>query len=169
MKNKDIQISNDFRMSEFVVSDEYPQIAGEIELSRFEEAFITILVHTILQPARDYAERAIKILSCKRNDQLNDLVDGSNTSDHLQALAADWVVLNKDRTAVDSIRTRGAYKYIIDNMPYAFGQHIFYLEKDFSACFCHTSLPTLKHQGEVWTFMPGLKEYRRFYRTQRKA
>lgn len=158
MKNKDIMISDNFRMSEFVVSDEYPRIAAEIQLSRFEEAFITILVHTILQPARDYADRVIKIISAKRNEQLNGLVGGSDDSDHLKAIAVDWVVLTEDCEDVDSIKTREIFRYITGQMPYAFGQHILYVTKDFTTRFCHTSLPTSKHQGEVWVFWPNRKE-----------
>lgn len=149
MKNQDIQISDNFKLGEFVVSDEYPEIAAGIKLNRFEEAFITILVHTILQPARDYADRIIKILSCKRNDQLNGLVGGSENSDHLRAMACDWVVLTENRRHVDPDMTKDVFRYITTEMPYAFGQCILYVKKDKSRCFCHTSLPTIKHQGEI--------------------
>lgn len=52
------------------------------------------LIHYCLQPLRDKLGKPIIISSGYRCQRLNKMVGGSNTSHHIQGMAADFVVVN---------------------------------------------------------------------------
>lgn len=153
-----MKITNNFTIKEFIVSQDFPRIADEIKLTPWEESFITILANSILQPARNHINKPIQILSGKRSPQLNGLVGGSKTSDHLKAMAVDFVVLFKDGMTIDPNNTNIVFEYIARSMPNSFGQLILYVKDGGTPRFCHVSLPTIGHQGECWVFRPDGRE-----------
>ena len=84
-----MELTKNFNTSEFVVSKDYPEIASEIVLSSLEALRLKLLCQCILQPLRN-AYGVIKIVSGKRNEELNRKVNGVATSGHLTASACDF-------------------------------------------------------------------------------
>ena len=84
-----MELTKNFTESEFVVSKDYSAIASRIVLTDTEGIRLKLLCQSIMQPLRDNVG-AITILSGKRNDELNTLVGGTATSDHLTANACDF-------------------------------------------------------------------------------
>ena len=83
-----MQVSKNFWLNEFKVSRGYPIVAREIVFTPEQVNRIALLAQSVLQPIRDRFGR-VSITSGYRNQELNKLVKGSATSDHLQAVAAD--------------------------------------------------------------------------------
>ena len=86
-RQPDVQLSRNFRLREFAVSDTFPMLA---EMPR-GHAVQTIRrgVVGILQPLRDVIGVPIKITSGYRSAALNAAIGGSDTSDHARGAAAD--------------------------------------------------------------------------------
>lgn len=53
---------------------------------------LSLLCYQVLQPIRDKFNKPLHLLSVYRNDILNTAVGGSKTSDHMQAIAADFYI-----------------------------------------------------------------------------
>ena len=89
MKYEDIQISKNFKLSEFIESETATK--KHIDNTPSEEIIenIKLLVLTILQPLRDRISYPFHVNSGYRCKELNKAVGGSETSAHMQGLAAD--------------------------------------------------------------------------------
>lgn len=141
MNPEQTHLSKNFMLSEFAVSADHPELAAKITLNEADEIKLFQLCATILQPVRDVFS-STKIISGKRNGELNVAVEGSKNSDHIY-----WSV----HCAVDFTLPQGGnvsacYNWIKETMPYAFGQLILYRNRG----FIHVSLPTYKHHYECW-------------------
>ena len=139
------KVSKDFRYGEFKVSASYPELATKIKLSEKDRLKIFYAVKTILQPTRDRFNNTLEITSSKRSKPLNKKVGGVDTSDHLylgESFAGDFFVHNVNMLKV--------FEFIKSEMPYAFGQLIFYIDSNGKPEFIHVSLPTQKHKFEAW-------------------
>lgn len=147
MKDRQLPHTN-FKMSEAVVSAQYPELASNIILAHYEEWLFGVLVYTILQPARKWLGQPIIITSGKRTRKLNSLINGSPNSDHLYMMAVDFYVEAKDGS-VDREATEKVFEWIQINFPYSFGQLIIYRKPNMLARFVHASLPSERHHGEV--------------------
>lgn len=78
-----MKLSKNFNLSEFAVSDTYPDVAAGITFNPDEIERIQALVDFILQPLRNHIGEPIYITSGKRSPELNNLVNGYGDSDHL--------------------------------------------------------------------------------------
>ena len=129
-----------------MVSSEHPELAKQIWLTPEDMQKIAVHVYTILQPVRDYFQQPVFITSGKRSLGLNHAVGGAPTSDHLDTMAVDWCVGKKNKKGVDYKATEDAFLFLKDFSTTSFGQLILYCKVD---RMIHTSLPTVKHHGEV--------------------
>lgn len=150
-------LTSNFSISEFRVSDSFPEIAAQIQFGPLGFVKVFYLCRTILEPTRVYLNSmvekiSIHITSGIRDEALHEALkdsgyNPSRTSDHIwkdSKIAVDFIVKNDDVYSKDD--TRRAYNFIEYHLPNAFGQLIFYDEKG----HCHVSLPTKKNQGEAW-------------------
>jgi len=89
MKYEDIQISKNFKLSEFIESETATK--KNIDNTPSEEIIenIKLLVTSLLQPIRNNISYPFHVNSGYRCKELNDIVGGSSNSAHLQGLAAD--------------------------------------------------------------------------------
>lgn len=135
-----MRITKNFQTEEFVISDSYPDIAAQIELSPEDITKMELLTHLFLQPTRDQFG-AVKILSGIRSRELNELIGGSLNSDHLYRVYPATAAVDFTCSSVGE-----AYKFLKMRGPFAYGQLILYQSQH----FIHVSLPTEKHVGEAW-------------------
>ena len=133
-----MRITKHFILNEFVVSKDHPELVTD-KITELDLYKLWFICSTILEPLRLREIGPIKILSGKRSKALNKAVGGSITSDHLfehLSCAVDFTVIKKP--------IGWCFDWIKANLPYSFGQLIFYPDKN----FIHVSLPTPKHLGE---------------------
>ena len=84
-----MQLSNNFRLSEFTRSDTAKRLGIENECSSVEQVLnLAYLCHTVLQPLRDRFG-PIRINSGYRCPELNKAVGGVANSQHMRGEAAD--------------------------------------------------------------------------------
>ena len=75
---------------------------------------LTILVNRVLQPIRDHYNKPVIITSGYRSPKLNQLVKGSNISDHCYGKAADIHIQNIDNFELATwIKDNLKYKQVI--------------------------------------------------------
>lgn len=86
---KDEKLSKNFRLREFIVSAERPDIASKIEPPIEIIENLRALAKAVLQPIRYMLGEEVKINSGYRSPELNSAIGGSNNSEHLRGLAAD--------------------------------------------------------------------------------
>lgn len=129
---KDIQLTKDFWLHEFLVSRDYPELAAAMRPDVNHISNLYILCATILQPARDAIKAPIIVKSGLRIDGLNEAVKGHSKSLHPFGKAADV-------TTVDVIKL---YQYILLLLPCAYVQLIWYKGRR----FVHVAIP---HLGAV--------------------
>jgi uncharacterized protein YcbK (DUF882 family) len=91
-----VKMTNNFYYKEAFVSTSFPDLADkaydrESNNVMFQQRFKK-LCQEVLQPARDFVGKPIKITSGYRDKFLNQAVGGSPTSDHQLFLACDIVV-----------------------------------------------------------------------------
>jgi uncharacterized protein YcbK (DUF882 family) len=98
-------ITKNFKLEEFLVSDSYPEVAKNMKLNENEKENLVNLTINILQPIRDFLDEPIKILSGFRSSKLNSMIGGSKTSDHMEGSAADItsnkIYINSKQVAYD--------------------------------------------------------------------
>lgn len=117
-----------FTYKEFFTSISYTQVAHELyEKEKDNLIFlnrIKKLCFECLDPMASFFELPVKITSGIRDLKLNALVGGEPTSDHLKALACDFVVQGASMSMV--------YEWMKANTCYR--QLIFYPKKKFIHC-----------------------------------
>ena len=92
-----MQLSNNFRLSEFTRSDTAKRLGIENECSSVEQVLnLAYLCHTVLQPLRDRFG-PIRINSGYRCPELNKAVGGAHNSQHMKGEAADIYLPSVDK------------------------------------------------------------------------
>jgi hypothetical protein len=91
-----MKLTENFTLDEFTKSTRAEKagienVPGEIEINN-----ILVLCQKVLQPIRNRFGKAVTINSGFRNDELNDLVGGEDTSQHLKGEAADFYISEID-------------------------------------------------------------------------
>lgn len=89
MPIKDQQLTANFSLHEFLVSETYPKIAAELDPTAYQIDCLRLLSESIMQSTRDYWG-PLTIESGFRDERLNLLVRGQEDSDHLLAAAVDF-------------------------------------------------------------------------------
>jgi len=89
-----IQLSENFFLDEFTMSQTASRLGQVLEIEPGSELHRNIehLCVTVLQPLRGALNRSVHVTSGWRPEWLNLALHGSDTSDHILALAADIVV-----------------------------------------------------------------------------
>jgi hypothetical protein len=128
----DKKVTPDFYAMEWFVSNDHPEVAERMEMPESCYYKLIVMGHTILQPVRDRFGPT-KILSGYRTLELNGLVGGSSTSQHLDAEAADILPLK--------INPYPVAQWIKDRLSFAWWQLILYLDNNRKPRFIHVSLP----------------------------
>lgn len=131
-----------FNYSEFLVSKDHPGEASKMVLTQYEKEIIHLQVESLEQPLRNRFGRA-KILSGKRSEELNTLVGGSKTSDHLTCNATDVVYLDvPDQMEV--------FKYCI-HMGLPYRQLIYYKDSGFIHKSINIPGKDFKHEALIYS------------------
>tara|TARA_R100000406_G_scaffold78328_2_gene59152 strand:+ start:411 stop:923 length:513 start_codon:yes stop_codon:yes gene_type:complete len=118
------KLTKNFSAYEFVVSASYPEIAKNIKLCLEDFLHLRILCLSCLQPLRDQFG-SISVLSGKRDQSLNQLVRGSENSDHLIGCAADVSLTYPNFT------NEHVFNWVVKDSDIDFRQIIFYPDKNF--------------------------------------
>lgn len=100
MKQKDVWLSANFKLSEFCRSDYATRMGLEIEPTEEVVDNLYRLCKYVLQPLRNEMRGVIRITSGYRPDWLNAAVGGSKTSAHMHGCAADIEVDGTDNEDV---------------------------------------------------------------------
>ena len=99
-------LTNHFKLSEFAVSADYPELAAEITFTEVEKERIRFFCSNVLEPLRSMLSRPIQITSGKRTVELNQAVGGHPHSHHLfqeDHGACDIVVEGVDPESIATI------------------------------------------------------------------
>jgi uncharacterized protein YcbK (DUF882 family) len=134
-----MKISRNFDTKEFMVSKDFPEIAAKMIYPDIAIRNMELLAILLLQPIRDWIHLPLKILSGYRSIDLNKLVGGVKTSDHLAGSAVDFTFKNAKHL-------HDVYTFLqeSDKLSHSIGQCRFYKNRN----FMHISLPSKKHHSE---------------------
>jgi hypothetical protein len=122
----DKQLSKNFKLSEFFVSDNHPDLAKRAMLERpgYADYRYFMLCRSIIQKIRDFIGCPIIITSGYRDKALNDATPGSSpTSLHMECMAADF-------TTEDPKDLFMIFEYIKKSLKDVVGEAILYVTKD---------------------------------------
>lgn len=156
--NLDYQLSDDFILKEFAVSDSYPDLAKKIEFTDLHIMTLQVLCCRLLQPIRrEYGPT--KILSGLRSPELNEAIGGFHKSDHLHGAAADISIL--------SFHPRHIYQWIVQASGLPYRQAIYYPKQH----FIHVSIntPWTEAKKEAWVSEgQNYVKYQEYFREELK-
>ncbi len=150
-----IQLTKDFKLPEFAVSSQYPELAKAIRFSQTDRVKIFYLCSGMLQPARNIIRAEIFVRSGKRTLPLNFKVHGAEKSDHLYegfSCAADIQVEDREKLFF-------LYRFFARDCLFLVGEVIIYFTEDWTPHFIHLSLPTPKHQSKLFYDYDEGKEF----------
>lgn len=140
LKNKTyfnhMKLTENFDDYEFVVTT-HKEIDNTLPLAYVHNVHA---MAKLLQKIRDVYGYPIKITSCYRCKKLNTIVNGSKTSDHLTASAADIKCSDNKKLWNIILKLR-------DEGKIQFGQLI----NEYNLKWIHISIPTEKHHNEVFS------------------
>lgn len=88
----DLQLSKNFWLREFLRSETAARMGRAIEPTPAEIANLKLLCENVLQPIRDALGHTITITSGLRPRWLNTAIGGSQTSEHIDGRAADFII-----------------------------------------------------------------------------
>lgn len=132
-----------FRLADFLLSDTAEKY--QIKNIPYDEELVAVLnninalVNNVLDPLRAMIDRPIIITSGYRNQQVNELVGGSKTSQHLSGKAADFYVQGYTPQQMNVV-------YQTIQMSFDFDQLIFYPSKN----IIHVSWNGNKNRRKSW-------------------
>ncbi len=141
-----IQLTKDFKLPEFAVSSQYPELAKAIRFSQTDIVKIFYMSSGMLQPGRNIIRAKIFVRSGKRTLPLNFKVGGAIKSDHLYegfSCAAD--IQTEDREKLFFL-----YRFLARECLFFVGEVILYFTEDWTPHFIHLSLPTKRHQSKLF-------------------
>lgn len=143
-----IEATEHFPFNEFIVSETYPEIARQIDMTETDKMKF-FYFGIILEQVRAYCGAIPIILtSGKRDIKLNTVVDGSDNTDHLYDGSCGAVDFTLSR---DIDRLWRAYALLVYRLPASCGQVILYLYNSLNCPdFIHISLPTFYHDKTHW-------------------
>ena len=120
-----------FALYEFLVSRDFPELAGMLNPAGINVNNLHLLCATILEPTRaEFGGVPIIPTSGYRDVLLNIAVKGHKFSLHKYGKAADWHP--KNRALLEPM-----FRYIRDSLPFAWVQLIWYRERR----FIHVAIP----------------------------
>lgn len=114
---KRIRLSANFTLYEFLYSETAIKRGLLDQQLDIPEKYILNLKRlcvNVLQPLRNELRTSIRVQSGYRCKELNKAVNGSNSSDHMQGLAADIVVPGRMDMAFHFIKNRCEFKQLIN-------------------------------------------------------
>lgn len=129
-----MNITDNFTLEELCSSDTAVSKGIDNSPCIAERENLIKLATTILQPARDYIGKPLRITSGFRGEKLNEAVGGSRTSQHLYGEAADIVVRTHD--GIDKRAMKSLFGYLAEHA--RFGQLIW----EYGGRWIHVSLPS---------------------------
>lgn len=136
----DMRITQNFTMEELVVSATANRLKIDNTPSDEQAAQLCLLTIQILQPLRDRYGKPIKISSGYRCKEVNKVVGGSSTSQHLKGEAADI-----DNGATENKKLFNLAQQMIAEGELKVGQLID--EKNYR--WIHISLPDSTHNNQI--------------------
>jgi hypothetical protein len=129
-------LTRHFSLHEYAVSASHPHLVEPVPTR-----YLTVVrdhAETIMQPIRDHLGRPVTILSGYRPPALNRAVDGSPSSQHVVAEAADFTIPGEGGRA----RLRELMRELVDGTPPVnCGQIIYYPAQ----VFIHVALPSRRY------------------------
>lgn len=146
-----MNVSANFKLSEFAVSAKYPELAANISLTDVDRVKASWIALTILEPVRKHTGRPWGIESGKRDALLNKVVNGVPTSNHRwrnMAAAVDAKPNHPDPAEQDRLTLAG-FNFVRTVLPYSFGELILYVNDDGTLAQIHIAVPTIEIQGRV--------------------
>ena len=133
MKRHDYKrLTENFHTRAFLVSYDHPPLARRLRPNFYHLSNLHMLCVTILQPVRTHFGVPVIPLSGYRDYWLNDAVGGHKESLHPEAKAADF-------TTPDVTMLPAMFEYILEELPFAWSQLIYYADRN----FVHVGLPHL--------------------------
>lgn len=87
-----MRVTANFKLEEFLVSQTAARQGRKIEPDDDQQQALIALIKDVMQPIRDMLGVPIIITSGLRPRWLNDLIGGSETSQHMRGQACDFVV-----------------------------------------------------------------------------
>jgi len=154
-----MQLTEHFKLEEFAVSHDYPELARKIKFSREDITKLFYISQAILESARQVWDKIIIITSGKRTLELNKAIGGAPHSDHLfrkYSCAVDFTMEKKEELFE-------VYKFIMRQCYFLVGEMIIYFDKEWTPRFIHLSLPTPKHHHQFFYDYNYGKEFRPIY------
>lgn len=116
-ESKRIKLSFNFTLYEFLYSEtaiKYGLMDRQLDIPEKYVLNLKRLCQNILQPLRNEFRIPIKIQSGYRCKELNEKVNGSDTSDHMEGKAADIVIPGKMSLAFHFIKNRCEFRQLIN-------------------------------------------------------
>lgn len=151
-----IQLTKNFKLPEFAVSSQYPELAKAIRFSQTDVVKIFYLCSGMLQPGRNIIRAKIFVRSGKRTLPLNYKVKGAIKSDHLYrgfSCAADIQTEDKEKLFF-------LYRFFARECLFLVGEVILYFTEDWTPHFIHLSLPTKRYQSKLFYDYDDGKEFK---------
>jgi zinc D-Ala-D-Ala carboxypeptidase len=124
-----MRLSNHFTLEEFCRSNTATRMGKPIVPEPHIVDNLEFLVYEVLQPIRDLIDVPMIITSGYRPPWLNKKIGGSKTSQHMQGLAADFVLSSHaDITLLEAcqkiVQQNGDDRIFYDQLIYEFGEWI---------------------------------------------
>lgn len=141
-----MRLTKDFLLSEWAVSSQYPELAKAIRFSQNDITKIFYMCSGMLQPGRNIIREKIFVVSGKRIILLNQKVGGAIRSDHLFrgfSCAADIQTEDREKLFI-------LYRFFSRECLFSIGEVILYFTEDWTPRFIHLSLPTKRHQSQLF-------------------
>ncbi len=165
------KLSPHFKVKEFKVSSEYPNLIKEYKFNELQMYKLKTISNLILEPLREEMETPIHITSGFRTIELNKKIGGSTKSQHLLCEAVDFTLLddniNYDEDG-NSYHYTGllwdAFEFITENLQNSYLKVILYKDINEMDEFVHISIPSLDvaHQKRTmiaWKKSNGKREF----------
>lgn len=138
-----MNLTKNFTLEELTQSSTAKRYGIDNMPNKGELDSLTELCEAILQPIRDKYGSTIIVSSGFRCPQLNKLVKGSPTSQHVKGEAADIHTVSD--TVEDNKRLFQLIKEMIDSGEITVGQLI----NEYNYNWIHVSLPSTKHNNQI--------------------
>lgn len=147
-----MRLSKNFTLEEFLVSRTAERNGIDMTPSETQLSNLQRLVSNCLQPLRDEVGRGIYISSGFRPPALNELIGGSDTSEHCNGNASDFKVA--DQTPFSTCELIVVMKLPFDQVIHEFGKWVHWGMRDILRS---EQLTAHRHEGKI-RYVPGIIE-----------